>query len=235
MSDARRFIVIGFLVSTMGLLIYPPLEFCLGDFCEYQKHGWIFDVEHYSIAFEKLIIYIILLAICMTVLLLIFPGAKRRNAEAYIGNTNRNPIEVEFGDIENSVLERASHVVRKAILDSSLESKSRGIPLDKVLSMNRKYFNENPGPVDWEHIEKIIRSVYSDSNQSSPVFFRLDWFFYVFIFLFPPLGIIIGLTGDIYERKNGKHTPIPRSLRINLVTVGVVLVILAIIRVFRHL
>ncbi|MFH2044040.1 MAG: hypothetical protein ABIK92_02720 [Pseudomonadota bacterium] len=63
------------------------------------------------------------------------------------------------------------------------------------------------------------------SNYSDIVFYRRRWFWGLAILLLTPVGILIGLTGDVYCNQKGQITSLHKASRI-VVCIGFLALIL---------
>lgn len=63
------------------------------------------------------------------------------------------------------------------------------------------------------------------ADYSDVVFFRRAWFWVLSLLIFPPLAVIIGLTGDVYREHDGEIQVFSRSYRL-VISLSFLLVIL---------
>ena len=63
------------------------------------------------------------------------------------------------------------------------------------------------------------------SNYSDIIFYRRRWFWALAILLLTPVGILIGLTGEVYCNQKGRITSLPKVSRL-VVCIGFLILIL---------
>jgi hypothetical protein len=229
-----------FLTVAGSLLLYPPLQWCMGETCVSEGHGWLLNNKHYSIDYGKLAIYLILAAIVIIIAFLLFSRVANQKVKREYLSSNLlskyqdNRETMSFNSIEDEVISRSKSFIIKSVIDRTMELMENKIPLSAALKFNRDFFDKNPGPVSWVEMELIIKSVYEEGRHESPIFYRWSWFFYLTIFIFPPLGIIIGLTGDIYSKEDGRPVAIPNKDKMLYVGIGSVVVALALLRILAR-
>lgn len=69
----------------------------------------------------------------------------------------------------------------------------------------------------------------SPPNYCDVVIYRRAWCWYLLLFLFPPATLLIGLTGDVYRRKDEQVTLIPRW---TILTISIFVLVPILIRLF---
>lgn len=54
------------------------------------------------------------------------------------------------------------------------------------------------------------------TNYGEVIFYRRRWIWVILFLLLTPIAILIGLTGDIYQQKDGEITALPRQFRLSI-------------------
>lgn len=67
------------------------------------------------------------------------------------------------------------------------------------------------------------------SSYSEIVFYRKRWVWVLTMLIFAPIGILIGLTGDVYFNKKGQIVNLPKATRL-ILSIG--FLILMLIKIF---